>query len=139
MQIVVPENGAEAMEEDGPGLEEDAAEADARRKAAAKAAEEAELRKRSQALPDLLQAPAVITPLSPFQHGPWDHLHVFQSKSWPSTSRFECHTKVCLLTTGCIRHAKLNHIACPCCQKLRTSQFKPAFAFCSLLIVSVLA
>ncbi len=48
LQIMVPENEAEAAEGDGLEVEEDAAEADARRKAAAKAAEEAELKKRSQ-------------------------------------------------------------------------------------------
>ena len=45
---MVPEAEADGADEDGPQLDEDAAEADARRKAAAKAAEEAELRKRSQ-------------------------------------------------------------------------------------------
>ena len=57
-QIMVPETEAEAMDEDGPQLEEDAAEADARRKAAVKAAEEAELRKRSQ----VLSGPAGLAP-----------------------------------------------------------------------------
>ena len=70
VQSVVPETEAEAMEEDGAGLEEDAVEADARRKAAAKAAEAAELRKRSQVLSDLSQDAAAMRPLSSSQHAP---------------------------------------------------------------------
>jgi pre-mRNA-splicing factor CDC5/CEF1 len=67
-QIVAPELGPDDMDADGaapgaPGLEEDAAERDARLAAAAVAAAEAELRKRSTALRRGLPRPAALDAL----------------------------------------------------------------------------